>query len=97
MPTRPDYDVLVLGGGPAGSTAAALLAREGRRVALLEREHMPRYHVGESLLPSVLPFLEELGVADVVARHGFEKKVGLTFVWGRDRTPWVLDFRELDV
>ncbi len=97
MPTQPDYDVLVLGGGPAGSTAAALLAREGRRVALIERERMPRYHVGESLLPSVLPFLEELGVADVVARHGFQKKVGQTFVWGRHRGPWVLDFRELDV
>lgn len=97
MPTDPDYDVLVLGGGPAGSTAAALLAREGRRVALLERERFPRYHVGESLLPSVLPFLEELGVADEVARHGFHKKVGQTFVWGRHRAPWVLDFRELDV
>lgn len=95
--SRPDYDVLVLGGGPAGTTAAALLAREGRRVALLERETGPRYHIGESLLPSVLPFLEELGVAEEVARHGFQRKLGQTFVWGRDRSPWVLDFRELDV
>lgn len=97
MSSQPDYDVLVLGGGPAGSTAAALLAREGRRVALLERERFPRYHIGESLLPSVLPFLEELGVAGEVARHGFQRKLGQTFVWGRDRSPWVLDFRELDV
>lgn len=97
MNSPPDYDVLVLGGGPAGSTAAALLAREGRRVALLERERGPRYHIGESLLPSVLPFLEELGVADEVARHGFHRKLGQTFVWGRDRSPWMLDFRELDV
>ena len=97
MLPEPDYDVLVLGAGPAGTTAAALLAREGRSVALLEKERGPRYHIGESLLPSVLPFLEELGVADEVARHGFQRKVGQTFVWGRGRTPLVLDFRQLDV
>lgn len=97
MSNPPDYDVLVLGGGPAGSTAAALLAREGRSVALLERERGPRYHIGESLLPSVLPFLEELGVAEEVAARGYQRKLGQTFVWGRDRSPWVLDFRELDV
>ncbi|MEZ4390965.1 MAG: tryptophan 7-halogenase [Polyangiales bacterium] len=91
------FDVVVIGSGPAGSTAAALLAREGRRVALLERQRLPRYHIGESLIPSVLPFLEELGVADEVRAAGFQRKVGQTFVWGRDRTPWVLDFGELDV
>lgn len=97
MDATRECDVLVIGTGPAGSTAAALLAREGRRVVMLERERLPRYHIGESLLPSVLPFLEELGVADEVAATAFHRKVGQTFVWGRDRTPWVLDFRELDV
>lgn len=91
------YDVIVIGGGPAGATAATLLAREGRKVALLEKARMPRYHIGESLLPSVLPFLEELGVMAEVERHGFHRKVGQTFVWGRDRAPWELDFRQLDV
>jgi flavin-dependent dehydrogenase len=45
------YDVIVIGGGPAGSTAAAVLAAKGRRVVVLEKEKFPRYHIGESLLP----------------------------------------------
>jgi flavin-dependent dehydrogenase len=45
------YDVAIIGGGPAGSTAATLLARAGRRVVMLEREKFPRFHIGESLLP----------------------------------------------
>jgi flavin-dependent dehydrogenase len=97
MDTRSDYDVVVIGGGPAGTTAAALLAREGRRVLLVERERLPRYHIGESLLPSVLPFLEELGCMDAVRAAAFQRKTGQTFSWGVDRTPWSLDFRQLDV
>lgn len=97
MTTATDYDVIIIGGGPAGSTAAALLAREGRRVLALERERMPRYHIGESLLPSVLPFLEELGCMAEVEAAGFQRKTGQTFSWGDDRTPWSLDFRRLDV
>ena len=94
---RDGYDVIVIGGGPAGTTAATLLGREGRRVAIFDREHLPRYHIGESLLPSVLPFLEELDALDAVKAAGFHRKTGQTFRWGEDRTPWSLDFRQLDV
>jgi len=59
-------DVLIVGGGPAGSSAAALLAQKGRKVVLLEKEHHPRFHIGESLLPQSLPLLEKLGVLDEV-------------------------------
>jgi FAD-dependent halogenase len=94
---RDPWDAIVIGGGPAGSGAATYLAREGRRVLLLERERFPRAHVGESLLPGVLPYLDALGVRDVIEGAGFERKEGQTFVWGRDREPWRIDFRELDV
>src|SRR5437016_9969924 len=55
-------DVVVIGGGPAGSTAAALLARRGYGVIALEKAHHPRFHIGESLLPMNLPLFERLGV-----------------------------------
>jgi flavin-dependent dehydrogenase len=66
-------DVLVIGGGPAGSTAATLLAERGYQVTLLEKAHHPRFHIGESLLPANLPLLERLGVADAVKAIGMEK------------------------
>src|ERR1700693_46950 len=68
-----DTDVLVIGGGPAGSTAAALLARNGHRVTLIEKAPHPRFHIGESLLPANLPLLERLGVAEKVRAIGMEK------------------------
>lgn len=91
------WDALVIGGGPAGSGVATYLAREGRRVLLLERARFPREHVGESLLPGVLPYLEALGVRATIEAAGFERKEGQTFVWGKDQAPWHIDFRELDV
>ena len=69
----PECDVLVVGGGPAGSTIAALLAQKGRRVVVLEKDRFPRFHIGESLLPLNLPLFESLGVAKEVERIGVYK------------------------
>jgi flavin-dependent dehydrogenase len=66
-------DVAVIGGGPAGSTAAALLARAGYKVIALEKAHHPRFHIGESLLPMNLPIFERLGVMDKVRALGVFK------------------------
>ena len=81
-------DVVVIGGGPGGSTAATMLARKGVQVLLLERDHFPRDHIGESLLPASIPILEELGVLPAVQEFGFLPKWGATMVWGKERTPW---------
>jgi flavin-dependent dehydrogenase len=87
-------DVIVIGGGPGGSTTATMLARQGWQVLLLERERFPRDHIGESLLPASIPVLEELGVLPAVQEAGFLRKWGATMVWGTDRTPWSWYFRE---
>jgi flavin-dependent dehydrogenase len=67
-------DVLVIGGGPGGSTVATLLARRGWKVVLLEKERHPRFHIGESLLPMNIPILERLGVLDQVRAIGVLKR-----------------------
>src|SRR6202046_3937857 len=83
-----DTDVLIIGGGPAGSTSATLLARSGHRVTLIEKARHPRFHIGESLLPANLPLLEQLGVADEVRAIGMQK-------WGAEFiSPW--DGRQQD-
>lgn len=74
-----DYDALILGGGPAGSTAAALLAEKGHRVLLLEKATFPRYHVGESLMPFCYFSLDRLGVAEKMNDIGFQKKQSVQF------------------
>lgn len=94
VPSELMADVVVIGGGPGGSTTATMLARKGWQVLLFEREMFPREHVGESLLPASLPVLEELGVLPAVQAAGFLPKQGATMVWGRDRTPWSWYFRE---
>ncbi len=67
------YDILVIGGGPAGTTIASLLAEKGWSVCLLEKAHHPRFHIGESLLPMNMPILEKLGVLEKVADIGIKK------------------------
>ncbi|MEX0827626.1 MAG: FAD-dependent oxidoreductase, partial [Haliea sp.] len=75
-------DVAIIGGGPAGSTAAALLAERGYRVTLFEKARHPRFHIGESLLPANLALFERLGVANDVKAIGMEK-------WGAEFvSPW---------
>ncbi len=77
--STPDCDVLIIGGGPAGSSMATLLARQGRHVVMLEKDHHPRFHIGESLLPGNVEQFEQLGVKDEVARIGMAK-FGIEFV-----------------
>ena len=86
--------IIVIGGGPGGSTAATLLARQGFAVTLFEREVFPREHVGESLLPASIPILETLGVIEEIEAAGFTPKYGATMVWGRDPEPWSWHFAE---
>lgn len=79
----PSTAVLIIGGGPAGATCAALLARRGHEVTLVEKDHHPRFHIGESLLPANLPLLEQLGVAEQVRAIGMPK-FGAEFVSSSD-------------
>ena len=81
-------DILVLGGGPAGSASATMLSDAGYKVVILEREKFPREHVGESLLPASIPILEQIGVMPEIERAGFVTKHGATLVWGADPEPW---------
>lgn len=74
-------DIVVIGGGPAGSTAAAELAMQGRDVVLIDKQHHPRETVGESVLPSAWKYFDRLGVSDEVARR-FVRKAGGVVVWG---------------
>jgi len=74
------YDAIVIGGGPSGSTASALLAQHGHRVLLLEREPFPRYHIGESLIPYTWFTLNRLGVVDWLKQSACPKKYSVQFV-----------------
>lgn len=86
-----DMDVLIVGGGPAGSTTAIALASTGLRVALFERERFPRHHIGESLLARTVPYLKRLGVWDELNSQGYVVKPGALFAWGGQPEPTVLD------
>ena len=90
MTPKQEYDVIVIGGGPAGATAAALLAEKGRDVLLLEKEKFPRYHVGESLMPYCWYTFERLGVLRAMEEIAFQKKYSVQFVTqdGRQSQPF---------
>lgn len=84
-----DFDVIVVGGGPAGSTAATLVAKSGYRVVLLEKETFPRYQIGESLLPATVHGIcRLLGVSQEIENAGFMLKRGGSFRWGTNPQPW---------
>jgi FAD-dependent halogenase len=88
-----ETDLVVVGGGPGGSTLATLVAMRGHRVVLLEKEKFPRYQIGESLLPATVHGICRLsGVADELAKAGFTKKRGGTFRWGAKPEPWAFAF-----
>ena len=90
MSASPHYDTLIIGAGPAGSTAAALLAEKGRRVLVLEKEKFPRYHIGESLMPYCWFSLNRLGLVEEMNRRAFTKKYSVQFVTpdGRQSQPF---------
>ena len=74
--------VVVIGAGPSGAIAAALLKRKGHDVLMIERQHFPRFSIGESLLSHCLDFVEEAGMLDAVNAAGFQLKTGAAFAWG---------------
>jgi flavin-dependent dehydrogenase len=85
-----ESDVVVIGGGPAGSTVSALIAKEGFRVQLFERERFPRFHIGESLIPETYWVLDRLGMLEKMKRSHFVKKYSVQFVnsAGKESAPF---------
>jgi flavin-dependent dehydrogenase len=86
------YDAVVIGAGPSGSVAAAMLTQRSHRVLVLEREHFPRFSIGESLLPQCMTFLEQAGMLEAVQQAGFQFKNGAAFYRGEAQESF--DFNE---
>ncbi|WP_312308184.1 NAD(P)/FAD-dependent oxidoreductase [Stenotrophomonas indicatrix] len=85
-------EILIIGAGPAGSVAAAMLRQQGRKVLMLERQQFPRFSIGESLLPQSMEYIEAAGLLQDVVEAGFQYKNGAAFVHGNARTAF--DFRK---
>lgn len=85
-------DILIIGAGPAGAVAAALLRKQGREVLVLEREQFPRFSIGESLLPQSMEYLEQAGMLQAVVEAGFQFKNGAAFMHNGHYTDF--DFRD---
>ncbi|MFI6291651.1 NAD(P)/FAD-dependent oxidoreductase [Nonomuraea sp. NPDC050790] len=92
---KTDFDIGIIGGGPAGATAAAYLAKANLSVAVFERETFPREHVGESLVPATTPVLIETGCMDKVEQAGFPKKYGAAWTSAEERDIDQMGFRNL--
>ncbi|MEO6033995.1 MAG: NAD(P)/FAD-dependent oxidoreductase [Verrucomicrobiota bacterium] len=100
MNSQNHFDAIILGGGPAGASSAAILAEKGHRVIVLEREKFPRYHIGESLLPFTFFPLQRLGLVEKMRRSQFTKKYSVQFVSpsGKASQPFYFETRyEKDV
>ena len=91
-----EYDVIVAGGGPAGSTAAALIAEGGRKVLLIDREKFPRFRLGESLMPATYWTLERLGVLDKMKCSDFPEKHSVQFFTGAGKGTTPYYFSKVD-
>ena len=96
LPSELTSDVVVVGGGPAGTTTATLLADAGHRVVLLEREHFPRFKIGESLIPGSYEVLQRLGMLDKLAESSFPKKHSVQFFTSDGRAGKPFYFKEID-
>lgn len=96
MNTIQQTDVVIIGAGPSGSSAAALLRQKGYAVTVIEKQYFPRFSIGESLLPQCMVFLEEAGLLDTIREHvaerGFQFKNGAAFLCGEKRSHY--DFTE---
>src|SRR5688500_2207644 len=73
------FDAIVIGGGPGGSSASTFLAKAGRKVLVLEKEVFPRFHIGESLLPYSRQIFDDLGITEALKAEGFPRKFGAQF------------------
>jgi FAD-dependent halogenase len=88
-----EFDLIVIGGGPAGSTLSTFVSMQNHKVLLIERELFPRYQIGESLLPATVHGIcVMLGIAEDLKEANFTKKLGGTFRWGKNAAPWTFNF-----